>query len=306
MALEGLHHVTAITADAPRNVDFYARALGLRLIKKTVNFDQPDVYHLYYGDETGTPGSVLTFFEFPGAAPGRHGAGMPYRIAWRVGGDEALGFWADRLAQEGIAVSRDGDGDGVRFADPEGLEHELVVDDASDAPLAATADDIPAEHALQGFAGVRAYAPRPGASAPLLGALGFAGEGAEWELAGNARRARWSYDEPPAGGGVQGAGSIHHVAWSAADDEELERYRRIVAAAGARPTPIIDRQYFHSVYFREPSGVLFELASRDVGFDVDEPLQTLGQALMLPPQYEARREQLEERLTPITNPRQAS
>jgi glyoxalase family protein len=302
VALEGLHHVTAITADAPSNVDFYARLLGLRLIKKTVNFDQPDVYHLYYGDELATPGSVLTFFEFPGAAPGRHGDGMPYRIAWRVAGEAALEFWCARLCDEGVAFTRAADG-GVRFADPEGLEHELVVDDVPDAPLTARADGIPAEHALQGFAGVRAYAGGTAASAPLLQALGFEGEGDVWELAGERRRARWSYDTPP-GRGVQGAGSIHHVAWSAADDNELARFREVAIAAGARPTSIIDRQYFHSVYFREPSGVLFELASRNVGFTVDEPLESLGHGLMLPPQFEPRREELERRRTPITNPRQ--
>jgi len=302
MALEGLHHVTAITADAPRNVDFYARMLGLRLIKKTVNFDQPDVYHLYYGDELATAGAVLTFFEFPGAAPGRHGDGMPYRIAWRVGGEPALDFWEQRLGTEGVATARTADG-GLLFADPEGLEHELVIDDAPDEPLTALASDIPAEHALQGFAGVRAYASRPQGSAGLLGALGFEGDEADWELAGSRRRASWSYDEPP-GRGAQGAGSIHHVAWSAADDAELEQYRAIASRAGARPTPIIDRQYFHSVYFREPSGVLFELASRDVGFDVDEPLDALGHGLMLPPRYEAQRDALELRLTPIANPRQ--
>ena len=149
---------------------------------------------------------------------------------------------------------------------------------------------------------MRAFASRPAASAELLSVLGFAGGPDEWELAGERRRARWSYDAAP-GRGVQGAGSIHHVAWSAADDDELSRYRAIAANAGARPTPIIDRQYFHSVYFREPSGVLFELATRDVGFDVDEPLESLGLGLMLPPQYESRREQLAARLTPITNPR---
>ena len=304
MALEGLHHVTAITADAPRNVDFYARLLGLRLIKKTVNFDRPDVYHLYYGDELATPGCVLTFFEFPDAAPGRHGDGMPYRIAWRVATDATLDFWSARLQSEGVRVRREADGS-VHFDDPEGLEHELVVDEVPDEPLRAAAPDVPAEHALLGFAGVRAYARRPAASAALLDALGFEGTADRRVLAGERRRARWTYDEPP-GEGLQGAGSIHHVAWSAADDAELERYREIAAAAGARPTPIIDRRYFHSVYFREPSGVLFELASRDVGFDVDEPLDALGQGLMLPPQYEARREQLLARLTPISNPRQAA
>jgi glyoxalase family protein len=304
-ALEGLHHITAITADAPGNVDFYARLLGLRMVKKTVNFDQPDVYHLYYADERGTPGSVLTFFEFPGAARGRPGEGMPYSIAWRAAGPATLDFWAERLGDAGVQTRRGEDGQ-LSFADPEGLEHVLVVDDAPDAPLVAQADDIPAEHALRGFAGVRAYASRPAASGSLLEALGFeATADAAWQLAGDQRRARWLYDVPLQRG-LQGAGSIHHVAWSAADDAELERFRAVAIEAGARATPIIDRQYFHSVYFREPSGVLFELASRDIGFTVDEPAESLGEALKLPPQYEPRREALERRLTPLTNPRAAS
>ena len=143
MSLDGLHHVTAITADAPRNVDFYARTLGLRLVKKTVNFDAPDVYHLYYGDEVGGPGSILTFFEFPGAARGRHGAGMPYRVEWRVADQAALDFWADRLEGEGVAAHRDAGG--LRFDDPEGLEHALVVAAVPDPPLRAGAADVPAE-----------------------------------------------------------------------------------------------------------------------------------------------------------------
>jgi glyoxalase family protein len=302
MALEGLHHVTAITADAPRNVDFYARVLGLRLVKKTVNFDAPEVYHLYYGDELATPGAVLTFFEFPDAAQGRAGDGMPYRIAWRVAGEAAMDFWCERLGDERVGFAHDGTR--VLFADHEGLEHELVIDDAPDEPLAAAADDIPPEHALQGFAGVRAYASDPDASARLLDELGFSPAAEGWLLAGERRRARWGYDEPPPALGLQGAGSIHHVAWSAADDAELTRLRATAAATGARPTPIIDRQYFHSVYFREPNGVLFELATRDVGFTVDEPLESLGHGLMLPPRYESDRALLERRLTPITNPRQ--
>lgn len=306
MALEGLHHITAITADAPRNVDFYARTLGLRLVKKTVNFDQPDVYHLYYGDENGTPGSILTFFEFPGVARGSHGAGMPYRVLWRVQDAGALDFWEARLRAERIDATRSGDG--LRFADPEGLEHEILAEDVPDPPLAATAPDIPPEHALLGFAGVRAYAPdRRADSGPLLEALGFTRRRDDdgWQLAGAERRASWHYDAAP-GRGRQGAGSIHHVAWSAANDIELERFRDITARAGARPTPIIDRQYFHSVYFREPSGVLFELASRDIGFAVDEPAATLGAELKLPPRYESRRDELERLLTPISNPRAAA
>ena len=297
MPLEGLHHITAITADAPGNVDYYARVLGLRLVKKTVNFDAPDVYHLYFGDEAGTPGSILTFFEFPGARIGRAGAGMVHRILWRVGSDESLDFWAARLG-----VARQGEAETLRFADPEGLEHELVAAGVPDAPLAARAEGIPPEHALQGFHGVRAYSAAPERSAPLLDALGFAGG----ELAGDERRAVYAYDAPPAEPGLQGAGTIHHVAWSAADDAELTAYRERAVGAGAHATSIIDRQYFHSVYFREPSGVLFELASRDIGFAADEPPERLGEELKLPPQHEHLREQLVERLTPLQNPRAAA
>jgi glyoxalase family protein len=284
MALEGLHHVTAITGDAPRNVDFYARVLGLRLVKKTVNFDQPDVYHLYFGDERGTPGSILTFFEFPGAAPGRAGDGMVHTVQWRVASEEGLAFWEARLRGEGVDAQREGAA--LAFADFEGLRHELIAAAVDDAPLAARAPDVPTEHALLGFHGVRAYAARPDASTPLLEALGFSHDGgAEWTLRGAARHALLRYDQPPAGRGTTSAGTVHHVAWSAADDAELTAVRARAVEAGAHATEIIDRQYFHSVYFREPSGVLFELASRDIGFEYDEPLESLGEALKLPPQY---------------------
>jgi glyoxalase family protein len=176
-----------------------------------------------------------------------------------------------------------------------------------DAPLVANAPDIPPEHALLGFHGVRAYAAAPAGSAPLLEALGFAADGdGAWTLAGDERRARLLYDAPPAERGVTSAGTVHHVAWSAADDAELTAFRNRAIDAGAHATEIIDRQYFHSVYFREPSGVLFELASRDIGFEYDEPVESLGQALKLPPQYESHRGQLEQALTPLTNPRAGS
>src|SRR3954451_23707173 len=187
MPLEGVHHVTAITGDAPANVEFYTRTLGLRLVKKTVNFDAPDVYHLYYGDEQGTPGSIMTFFEFPGAVRGRAGDGMIHRILWRVGSPEALEFWHGRL------------GSGPLFSDPEGLDHELVVVEGSDEPLTNPADDIPAEHAIQGFHGVRAYASRPQASAAVLEATGFAAEGGgSWRLTGERRHGLFHQDPPPA------------------------------------------------------------------------------------------------------------
>src|SRR4051794_24235999 len=221
MQLDGIHHITCITADARGNVEFYARVLGLRLVKKTVNFDAPDVYHLYYGDERGTPGSILTFFEFPGAARGRAGEGMIHRILWRVGSIEALEFWKDRL------------GAGPVFADPEGLEHELLVVASTDAPLTAAADDVPAEFALQGFHGVRAFAARPEDSRAVLEATGFTAEGeGAWRLSGSERHGFYFQDAPPAAPGLQGAGTVHHVAWSAADDDELETLRARVRAAG--------------------------------------------------------------------------
>ena len=246
----------------------------------------------------------MTFFEFPGARRGRAGAGMVHTVCWRVGSADALGFWEERLTGEGVEVERRERV--LRFADPEGLVNALVVADAPDEPLAAAAPDIPAEHAIQGFHGVRAFAGDAGADAtePLLGALGMErDERGRWLAAGDARRGQLKWDAPPEAPGLEGAGTVHHIAWNVADDSELEAFRRRVIEAGGHPTTIIDRQYFHSVYFRTPAGVLFELASRDIGFDVDEPVEHLGEGLRLPPQHEHLRSRLEQVLTPITNPR---
>jgi glyoxalase family protein len=196
----------------------------------------------------------------------------------------------------------------VRFADGEGLDHELLAVETTDPPLTAEAADIPAEHALRGFHGVRAYARDPGLSTRLLDDLGFveSGPGGGWRLGGEQRTATLHYDAPPERPNLQGAGSVHHVAWAAADDDELLEGRHIATGDGRHATELIDRQYFHSVYFREPSGVLFELATLPPGFTVDEPAESLGQALKLPPQYESLRTELERRLTPIVNPRTAA
>jgi glyoxalase family protein len=306
MRLDGIHHVTAITADAQSNVDFYVGVLGLRMVKKTVNQDNPTVYHLFYADENGDPGSDLTFFEYPGIPVGRAGDGMVHRIIWRVGSPDALDFWAARLGERGVETqSADGR---LRFADPEGLEHELLVPEADDEPLAANHPEIPAQFALQGFDGVRAYASDPERSAELLAeTLQFArrGDGPEgdsWEARGERRGSIYAYDEPPADTGLQGAGSVHHVAW-ASSIEDHEAWRDRVVAAGMRPTPVIDRFYFRSVYFREPSGVLFEIATLGPGFTVDEPLESLGEKLSLPPFIEAMRDEIEATVRPITNPR---
>ena len=303
MKLDGIHHITCITADAPGNVDFYARLLGLRLVKKTVNFDAPDVYHLYYGDERGAPGSILTFFEFPDAGPGRAGAGMIHRLRWRVASDDALAFWSDRLTQEGIDVEPGDQEDAIRFNDPEGLALELAATPTDDAPLAAHAEDVPAEHALLGFDGVRAFAPGRERTDPILTeAMGFEQTApGEYCLSGN-RTATYGYDDPPAAVGLQGAGTVHHIAWSDRDEEHAA-WRGRLAAAGERPTPVIDRQYFLSIYFREPHGVLFELATPSPGFAIDEDPQHLGEQLRLPPQHEHLRDRLEASLTPLVNPR---
>ncbi len=301
MKLEGIHHVTAITADAQDNVDFYAGVLGLRLVKKTVNQDDPSVYHVFYSDEQGRAGSDITFFEFPGAPRGRAGDGMIHTVVWRVGSPAALDFWAGRLGDNGIAAERDGDS--LRFADPEGLAHELRVSDVADEPLSAEHPEIPAVHALQGFDAVRAYASAPEAGEGLLRELGFAGGDGSWEARGGDRGGWVHYDAPPEQRGMQGAGTVHHVAW-ASTPEEHQQWRQKVVAGGGRPTPVIDRFYFRSIYFREPSGVLFEIATLGPGFDVDEPVEHLGEKLSLPPDYEHLRPQVEANLKPITSPRQ--
>jgi glyoxalase family protein len=304
MKLEGIHHITCITGDAPGNVEFYVGVLGLRLVKKSVNQDDPTVYHLFYADEKGSAGSDITFFEYPGARRGRAGAGMIHRITWRVGSEAALDFWAERLEAHGIESTRD---DGrLRFEDPEGLGLELAVVQSDDPPLVAEHPEIPTEHALQGFDSVRAYSAEPEASRSLLEqTLGFGSRGeTKWEARGEQRGGLYAYDEPPPEPGVGGAGTVHHVAWASTMDDH-EAWRDRVAAAGAQPTPVIDRYYFRSIYFREPSGVLFEIATLGPGFTTDEPLETLGERLALPPDYEALRDRLEDVLTPLPNPRAA-
>ncbi len=298
--LEGIHHITAITADAQKNVDFYAGVLGLRLVKKTVNQDNPTVYHLFFADEQGSAGSDLTFFEFPGVPSGRAGAGDVHRIVWRVGSLQSLDFWTERLAAHGRDPERVGDA--LRFSDPEGLEHELLVADVDDEPLIADHPEVPAELALQGFHAVCAYSGAPEASSRLLEALEFEPADPGWEARGGKRGGLYAYDDPPEERSLQGAGSVHHVAW-ASTIEDHEQWRERAISAGAQPTPTIDRFYFRSIYFREPSGVLFEIATLGPGFTVDEPLEHLGEKLSLPPDFEHLRSEVEPNLRPVVNPR---
>lgn len=298
MQLDGLHHISCITGDARTNLDFYTRTLGLRLVAKSVNQDDPTIYHLFYADYDGSPGADLTFFEYPGAVRGRAGAGMIHRIAFRVGSEAAFDFWDARLSIDGVAVERvDGE---LRFADPEGLSLALAVDASGDPPLRARHPDIPAEHDLLGFDHVVAYGARLEGTGRVLGDVLGAhdlGEGS-WEVRGRSRGGIIRYEPPPEQRGQPGGGTVHHVAWSTELDEHdawLDRLRE----AGVHSTPIIDRHYFQSIYFREPSGVLYELATKGPGFTVDDPLPALGSRLILPPRFEARRPDILERLTPL-------
>jgi glyoxalase family protein len=302
MKLDGIHHISAITGDARRNVDFYTRVLGLRLVAKSVNQDDPSVYHLFYGDEVAHPGADMTFFEYPYAKPGRAGAGMVHTIVWRLGSPAALDFWAARLAAEGVEHER---GErSLRLTDPEGLAHELVVTDSPDEPLIAEHPEIPAELALQGFEGVRAYGKADRSRTLLENVMNATRrEESRFELRGN-RRGGWIvYDPPPAARGVQGGGSVHHVAWGTTMAEHAAWQARL-ADAGAHVTPVIDRHYFHSIYFREPNGVLFEIATLGPGVATDEDPEHLGEKLVLPPRFESLRDQIERTVTPIRNPRE--
>jgi glyoxalase family protein len=303
MRLEGLHHITMITADARRNVAFYADVLGLRLVKKTVNFDQPEAYHLYFGDERGAPGSILTWFEFAGARRGVAGAGMVHTIQLGVASEAALEFWADRLAAKGYRTGR---GErSLRFTDDDGLGLELVVADDGNPPLRAEHPEVPAEHAITGVEGARAYGMFDQVEERLLtDTLGFTWlGGGEYRLQGEKRHFHWAYDRPEAIG-EPGAGTVHHIAWASRDEDHLAWQQR-VRDAGGFVTDVQDRDYFDAIYFREPRGVLFEIATLSPGFAVDEDPERLGEDLRVPKMHAHLRERLEATLTPVVNPRTA-
>jgi glyoxalase family protein len=220
-----------------------------------------------------------------------------------VGSEDALAFWDKRLGENGIRTETESgpDGDHLRFWDPEGLGHALKVVETDDAPLEAEHPDVPEGMGLQGFDGAIAYSADPGRSRPLLEALEFEPSGGGWEARGEERGGLWAYEEPPSEPGREAAGTVHHIAWASKMDEH-EAWRERAIEAGARATPVIDRFYFKSIYFREPSGVLFEIATLGPGFTVDEPLESLGEKLSLPPDYEHLRERVEPELTPLVNP----
>jgi glyoxalase family protein len=303
MRLQGLHHVTMFTADARENLKFGAELLGLRFVKKTIHFDYGQYYHLYFADEQATPGAVLTWFELPDAPPGGAGAGMIHTIELGVGSLEALDFWDRRLAQAGRSTRRSEGA--LHFGDHDGLRFALVVASSGNPPLRAEHPEIPAPHAIIGIEGARAYAEDPAAPHPLLtDIMGFTDlGGGAYRLDGELRRFNWAYDPAPETPGVpMGAGSVAHIAW-ASKDSDHPQWQHGLREAAMDVTEVKDRDYFRSIYFAEPRGVRFELATLSPGFTVDEDPEHLGEELCIPTMYADRREQLERTLTPLVNPR---
>jgi glyoxalase family protein len=296
-ATAGLHHVTALASDPQRNIDFYTQVLGLRLVKATVNFDAPDVHHFYYGDHAGNPGTILTFFPFTDAAPGRPGHGAAGTLSLTVPRD---GFddWCVRLDRHGVETGRAEERFGTRtlaFADPDGLRLELVGQGEGTE--------------IGGLSAVRLEVPDPVATgAVLTGLLGYHqtardGDLVRYTAGGDAIARNIDIVTPPAGRAHRaGAGSVHHIAFRARDRADLDDWRTRVAEAGLDVTGVRDRSYFQSIYFREPGGVLFEIATDPPGFAIDEAPAALGTALMLPPQYAHRRAEIERRLPPVRLP----
>jgi glyoxalase family protein len=325
--LGGLHHVSAITGDAPGNVAFYTRTLGLRLVKKTVNQDDVSVYHLFYGDELGRAGTEVTFFDFPGAIPNRRGAGTIEAIALSVPDRAALSWWAERFANLGVshgAIEERAGRATLPFEDPEGQSLELVAAERDPSELPGrpwAGSPVPAEHQIRGLHAIRIAVARPEASEQVLvQALGFqragdyalggpigvsvpvtifevgpGGSGAEIHVA----------VRPTAPRGAPGAGGVHHVAFRTPNDAEHLAWQRHLTGLGLRPTPQIDRYYFRSIYFREPAGVLYEIATDGPGFATDEDAAHLGERLALPPFLEPHRARIEAGLQPLDTARVA-
>lgn len=305
--INGLHHVTTLAGDTQRNVDYYTGLMGLRLVKKTVNFDAPDVYHLYYGNETGSPGTILTFFPYGTLPRGRKGVGQLTYTAFSVP-TAALSFWMDRLREQTISYagpSKRFSETYLRFEDHDGAGVELVFNDEDQRP-AWDNGRIPVEYALRGFHTVTLEESNPDQTIELLTQTmqhALVGEeGGRFRLRAGLGGPGNYVDVLHAPNGVralQGAGSVHHVAFSTDSDETQLIIQAQLTEAGFHPTPVLDRQYFHSIYFREPGGVLFEVATNPPGFAVDEAVTDLGTALKLPPQYESRRAKVQAELPEI-------
>ncbi|MDQ0659186.1 ring-cleaving dioxygenase [Paenibacillus sp. W2I17] len=300
----GIHHITAFAGDPQANVDFYAGVLGLRLVKKTINFDAPDVYHLYFGDEHGSPGTIITFFPSAGSPRGKIGGGQ-VGITSYVIPPGSIGFWQNRLEQYNIEVTKTSrfNEDLLQFEDGEGLRLELVEREEG-ATSTWAHEGIPTDKAIKGFGGAVLFSVNPQRTMDALEKiLGFVRVSENEEYA----RFRSSGDignvvDVPVTRmalGMGGAGTVHHIAWRAKDDEEHAQWSEAVREYGYQPTPVRDRQYFNAIYFREAGGILFEIATDPPGFAKDEPADSLGQKLMLPEWFEKYRPQIEDNLQPI-------
>jgi len=298
MRSAGIHHITAIAGDPQRNLDFYTEALGLRLVKRTVNFDDPGSYHFYFGDSIGTPGTIMTFFPWPGARRGARGSGQVTTVSFAVPRN-SMAFWKERLrATHVIAEEIEGrfGSNALRFLDPDGLQLELV---------ASANEESSSERAIRGFAAPTLEVRNPEKTKKLITEiLGFefvAEENNRRRFRGSGSNASAEIDlvSSEAGFGQIAAGTVHHIAFRAADDDEQLKVREQLAARGLNVTPVIDRQYFHSIYFREPNGILFEIATDGPGFLIDEPADALGETLKLPPIYESKRNEIERVLPTI-------
>lgn len=308
----GLHHVTAIGGEPQRNADFYLRTLGLRLVKTTVNFDAPGTYHLYYGDEAGKPGTLLTFFPWPTAARGRRGTGQATTTAFSVPAD-SIGWWRDHLAGAGVTTGRIDNRDGedvLTFDDPDGLRLALVAHPQGDPRAPWDNGFVPAERAIRGLHSVTLSVTEEEATAQMFGELGLSFAGQDGD------RLRFTAGEGGPGAivdvlvtpgtprGLVSTGTVHHVAWRAPDEPTQAAWREELLGRGVRVTSVLDRQYFRSIYFREPGGTLLEMATDQPGFAVDEPLLELGRALKLPPWLVPDRAQIEHALPKLGLPRE--
>ena len=306
--ITGIHHVTAIASDAQENIDFYIGILGLRLVKKTVNFDAPEVYHFYYGDESGNPGSILTFFPYGGLIKGRHGKGMLNTTTFSIA-LSSLNYWLQRFKKFGIEYKKPVDRLGVEtvvyFEDTDGLGLELVFNDRDTRPGYSNGN-IPMEHSIKGFYNVEIWEEGYERTAGLLT------EQLDHQLiAEKGNRFRFAATDTPGNyidilcmpdsmKGLAGSGTVHHIAFATPGKETQSEVRLRILQRMLNPTPVLDRSYFTSVYFREPGGVLFEVATQGPGFAIDEAVEHLGESLKLPPQFESRRKELENLLTPVT------
>jgi glyoxalase family protein len=303
----GIHHVTAIATDPQRNLDFYTEVLGLRLVKRTVNFDDPGTYHFYFGDETGSPGTILTFFPWPNAGRGSSGVGQTTVTSFSVP-EHALAYWEQRLRSAGVPVEASGkrfEEDVLTFADPDGLKLEIVAHAKARQVQTWTGTDVPVEYSIRGFHSVTLSERKLEPTIETLETMGFR------KVAEEGNRFRFEVGEGGDGtrvdvlslaAGSRGhvaAGSVHHVAFRVADDESQTEWRKHLIQNGLSVTPVQDRNYFHSIYFHEPGGVLFELATDPPGFTIDEPVESLGEHLKLPESFKHFREEIEKVLPPI-------